>query len=182
MPHVSLNLRDVGIRQSAVAGMPALSWEYSLVPGAESLPFALRIVTASGLAQPSLVQKFCPQFSHRSVLVNFDVADETEALAERAGGAKFAGGQRHREFQVSNDGRLASRRELYLPTLAHGLCCAKERGNGTSAFPVFRNPHPRWEKGGFTKVNPPLLGLRHSELAGAKPKRSPYIGIDRNHV
>jgi hypothetical protein len=68
----------------------ALPWKDGLIPGTESLALAFRIVTACGLAEPSLLQKFGAQLPDRGVIVNFDVAEKTKTLADGTGRAKFA--------------------------------------------------------------------------------------------
>ena len=61
-----------------------------LIPGAESLAFTFRIIAASLLAQPSLVQQLCTQLADRSVLFDFDVTEKAEAFADGTSRAEFA--------------------------------------------------------------------------------------------
>ena len=62
----------------------------SLIPGAESLAFTFRVIAASLLSQPSLVQKLCTQLAQRSVLFDFDVTEKAEAFADGTSRAEFA--------------------------------------------------------------------------------------------
>src|ERR1700719_5068936 len=57
----------------------ALPREHSLIPGAERLAAALRIVAAGLLPQPSLAQKLRPQFPDRGRLFDLDVAENAKA-------------------------------------------------------------------------------------------------------
>jgi hypothetical protein len=66
-----------------------------LIPGAEGLTTALRIVATGLFPQPSLPQKLGPEFPYRGHIFDLDVAEKAEALADRTRGAEFASGQRH---------------------------------------------------------------------------------------
>jgi hypothetical protein len=69
-----------------------------MIPGAEGLAITFRIVAASLLAQPSLLQQFGSQLCDRSVLVELNVAEETEPLAHGTGRSEFASGEGHWAF------------------------------------------------------------------------------------
>ena len=86
---------------STIDKIPLLPWEDSLIPGAESLPFTLRIVAARGFAQPSLLQKFGAKFPNRGVLVNFNVTEKREAFANGTGRTEFPRRQAHKTFLAS---------------------------------------------------------------------------------
>src|SRR5262249_4887068 len=58
------------------AGCRALPGKDGLIPGAEGLAIAFRIVASRLLPQPSLVQQLGTQLTHGSVVVNFNVAEE----------------------------------------------------------------------------------------------------------
>jgi hypothetical protein len=66
-----------------------------MIPGAEGLAIAFRIVAASLLAQPPLLQKFGMQLCDRGVLVDLNVAEKTKPLADGTSRAEFASGEGH---------------------------------------------------------------------------------------
>ncbi len=69
----------------------SLTREDRLIPGAEGLPVALRIIAPGLLPQPPLLQKLCAQFPHRGRRFNLNVAEKAKAFADRARGAEFPG-------------------------------------------------------------------------------------------
>lgn len=99
------DLPAVGLRESRPS-----PWKNSLIPCAKRLAVTLRIITARGLTDPSLMQKFGAQLSHGCMLLDLNVTEKTEALADGAGGSEFAGGQSHEKFRVSQgEIRLAAK-------------------------------------------------------------------------
>jgi hypothetical protein len=82
-----------------------------LIPGAEGLAAALRIVAAGLLPQPSLPQKLGPEFPYRGHLFDLDVAEKAEALADGTGGAEFASGQRHANIHKKSSSVVENDRE-----------------------------------------------------------------------
>jgi hypothetical protein len=102
--------RDVTCYVSA-APRAALPREHSLIPCAEGLTDALRIITAGLLPQPSLPQKLGAEFPYRRRLFNLDVAEEAEALADGTGGAEFASGQRHANIHKKSSSVVENDRE-----------------------------------------------------------------------
>jgi hypothetical protein len=82
-----------------------------LIPGAEGLAAALRIVALGRFPQPSLAQKLGPQFPYRGRVFNLDVAEKAEALADGTGGAEFASGQRHGNIHKKSSSVVENDRE-----------------------------------------------------------------------
>jgi hypothetical protein len=67
------------------------------IPGTEYFALTLQMIAASPFALPSLMQKFGAQFSDRSRIFQFNVAEDAEPFANRARDAEFPGRQ-HAKF------------------------------------------------------------------------------------
>jgi hypothetical protein len=63
-----------------------------VIPGAEGLAVAFRIVASSLFAEPSLLQEFGAQLRDRGVLIDFNVAEKAKPLAHGTRCAEFASG------------------------------------------------------------------------------------------
>jgi len=101
---------------------PLLSGKNRVIPGAESLALAFGIIAARGFAEPSLLQKFGAKFPDRGALVNFNVTQKAEALADGTGRAEFAGRQGH--MVCARAGGSESCRNYILPLRASARLAA----------------------------------------------------------